>query len=81
MVGMHNPLSGNVRCDVSAARRQAGTAQGDETVVVKGSRRFPPDSNNYQCFRERNHRTRCPWKARVAWGDVRAVGGTGGNAS
>ncbi|MDA0797575.1 MAG: DUF427 domain-containing protein [Chloroflexi bacterium] len=55
---------------VRAIRDGVVLAESDKTIVVEGNHYFPPDSVNWDNFRDSGQVTVCPWKGRAAYYDV-----------
>ena len=55
---------------VRAVRDGVVLADSDQTIVVEGNHYFPPDSVNWDYFRDSDHVTNCPWKGRATHFDV-----------
>ena len=47
---------------VKASRDDVVLAESDKAVMVEGNHYFPPDSVNWEHFKESSHHTVCPWK-------------------
>lgn len=45
-------------------------AESDETVVVEGNHYFPPDSVDWDYFREAAQTSVCPWKGTAGYYDI-----------
>lgn len=49
-------------------------AQSDDTVVVEGNHYFPPESVNWEHFKESDRHTVCPWKGVASYYDIEVEG-------
>ncbi len=56
-------------------------AESNETKVVEGNHYFPPESINWEYFRESAHHSRCPWKGLASYYDVVVDGKENRNAA
>lgn len=45
-------------------------AESTQTVMVEGNHYFPPDSVNWEYFRESQDHTVCPWKGIASYYDI-----------
>ena len=65
---------------IRAIRDGVVLAESDRTIVVEGNHYFPPDSVNWDRFRDSDHISVCPWKGRASYYDVVVGGKVVGNA-
>ena len=56
-------------------------AESDNTKVVEGNQYFPPDSINWEYFKESNYATTCPWKGLAGYYDIEVDGQVNRNAA
>jgi len=49
-------------------------AESDKTVIVESNYYFPPDSIDWEYFRDSDAKTYCPWKGEARYYDIEVAG-------